>query len=45
LGKEYHIIFSVPGTTLFLYMAFGRERANLAMARHKIGEIIKSLKV
>lgn len=45
LGKEYHIIFILPGTSLFLYMALGRERANLAMARHKISEIMKSLKV
>ncbi len=45
LGKEYHLIFPQVGTSLFLYMAFDRKNANLAMARHKLGSLAKSLEV
>ncbi len=45
LGKEYHLMFPQPGTTLFLYTAFDRKSANLALARHKLASICKTLQV
>ncbi len=45
LGREYHLIFPQTGTTLFLYMAFDRKKANLALARHKLAGLIKELTV
>ena len=45
LGKEYHLIFPQSGSSLFLYMAFDRKNANLAMARHKLGSLAKNLEV
>ena len=45
LGKEYHLMFPQPGTSLFMYMAFDRKSANLALARHKLSSICKSLQV
>lgn len=45
LGDEYHIIVLIPGGNLFLYMALKRDRANLAMARHKLQNVAKTLEV
>lgn len=45
LGKEYHLIFPVQGTELFVYAALRREQANLALTRHKMGSICKNLVV
>ena len=45
LGKEYHMIFPRPGTSLFIYMALDRKSANLAMARHKLANLSKDLEV
>lgn len=45
LGQEYHLIFPRPGSSLFLYMSLDRKTANLAMARHKLGELAKQLAV
>ena len=45
LGREYHLIFPQPGTSLFLYMAFDRKKANLALARHKLASLVKELSV
>ena len=45
LGKEYHLLFPQKGTSLFLYMAFDRKSANLAMARHKLAALAKELSV
>ncbi|MES2459624.1 MAG: hypothetical protein V4671_03515 [Armatimonadota bacterium] len=46
LGKQYHIIRPVRtkgGAGLFLYVALDKSKANLAMARHKVAEIEKTL--
>lgn len=45
LETEYHLIFPQAGTSLFLYMAFSRKSANLAMARHKLSTLSKDLVV
>ncbi|MEL7060745.1 MAG: hypothetical protein AAGN46_12035 [Acidobacteriota bacterium] len=45
LGKEYHLIFPRPGSSLFVYMAFDRKSANLALARHKLRELAQGLAV
>lgn len=45
LGSEYHVILLIPGGTLFFYMALKRDRANLALARHKLQTIAKALEV
>ena len=45
LGKEYHLMFPQPGGSLFLYMSFDRKNANLALARHKLAQLSKSLVV
>ena len=45
LGREYHLIFPVQGTELFVYAALRREQANLALTRHKMNTIVKDLVV
>lgn len=44
LTDQYHIIRPV-GTSLFIYVAFDRRTGNLAMARHKINDVARNLKV
>lgn len=44
LGKAYHIIRPLPGTTLFFYIVLAR-KANLAMARHKLTGIVSKVRV
>lgn len=45
LGRQYHLIrpMSRGSSNLFLYLALDRERANLAMARHKLRSIESEL--
>jgi hypothetical protein len=46
LGKQYHIIRPIRskgGAGLFMYIALEKSKANLAMARHKIADIEKTL--
>lgn len=45
LGKEYHLILPVAGSRLFLYLAFNRSNANLALARHKARALASELSV
>ena len=45
LGREYHLMFPQQGSSLFLYMAFDRKTANLAMARHKLASLSKDLQI
>jgi hypothetical protein len=48
LGKQYHLIRllrSPDHTSLFLYLALDRARANLALARHELRRIEKELSV
>jgi hypothetical protein len=48
MGKQYHIIRPIRskgGAGLFLYLALEKDKANLAMARHKIADIEKNLTV
>ncbi|GID96175.1 hypothetical protein ACFQFC_20875 [Amorphoplanes digitatis] len=46
LGSQYHLIRPVTarsGKGLFIYLALHRERANLAMARHRLKQIEQNL--
>jgi hypothetical protein len=46
LGSQYHLIrplTSRSGKGLFLYLALNRDRANLAMARHRLRVIEQTL--
>ena len=43
LGKAYHIIRTHGN--LFIYVALNKTKANLALARHKIGEVEATLTV
>lgn len=36
LDQQYHLLYILPGTTLFLYVVLRKEQANLAMARYKL---------
>jgi hypothetical protein len=48
LGMQYHLIRPLTSRTgggLFLYLALERERANLAMARHRLRAIENALAV
>ncbi len=36
LSTQYHLIRLVPTTSLFIYVALDRDKANLAMARHAL---------
>ena len=42
LGEQYHLLRPLTGRSgqgLFLYLALNRERANLALARHRLKRI------
>lgn len=45
LKNEYHVLLLLPDTTLFFYMALKRDRANLALTRHKLATIAKALEI
>ena len=46
LGKQYHLIRPLASApNLFLYLALRREKANLALARHKLAGLEKNLEV
>ena len=48
LGSQYHLIRPVKGASgqgLFMYLALNRERANLAMARHRLRLIERALEL
>lgn len=48
LGTQYHVIRPLAGkgnAGLFVYVAFDRAQANLAMARHKVADLSKSIQV
>ncbi|MGW5722493.1 hypothetical protein ACWEVP_40415 [Amycolatopsis sp. NPDC003865] len=48
LHRQYHLIRPLTArgnSTLFLYLALDRERANLALARHSLKRIESSLSV
>lgn len=45
LDSQYHIIYLVPGQTLFLYLVLQKDRANLALARYKLKALGAELKV
>lgn len=46
LGKAYHLIrLTESHDGLFLYLVLDKGRANLAMARHKLGALEKNLTV
>jgi len=44
LSNQYHLIRMV-GTTMFLYVALERQKANLALARKELANIEKNLEV
>jgi len=45
LQQQYHIIYLIPGQTLFLYLVLNKDRANLAMARYKLKALAADLKL
>jgi hypothetical protein len=46
LGRQYHLIRPLSSNdALFIYLVLDKQRANLAMARHKLGEIERNLTV
>jgi hypothetical protein len=48
LGSQYHLIRPVTGASgkgLFMYLALHRDRANLAMARHRLRTIERTLEL
>jgi len=46
LGKQYHIIRPLSSNdALFIYLVLDRNRANLAMARHQLREVERTLLV
>jgi hypothetical protein len=48
LGSQYHLIRPVKGASgqgLFMYLALHRDRANLAMARHRLRLIERALEI
>jgi len=48
LGSQYHLIRPVTGPSgqgLFVYLALNRDRANLALARHRLRLIERALEV
>jgi len=46
LGKQYHLIRPLSSNdALFIYLVLDRSRANLAMARHVLGQLEKELSV
>ncbi|QXZ08988.1 hypothetical protein KUF54_13180 [Comamonas sp. Y33R10-2] len=46
LGKQYHIIRPVPANDgVFFYLVLDKSRSNLALARRKVAEVEKELKL
>ncbi len=46
LGKQYHLIRPLASNdSLFIYLALDKTKANLAMARHSLGQIERDLSV
>jgi len=46
LGKQYHVIRPASGTQgLFVYLVLDKNRANLALARHKATEVERVLTI
>jgi len=46
LGKQYHLIRPLEVKDgLFIYLVLDRQKANLAMGRHALGEVEKTLAV
>lgn len=43
LGKQYHVIH--PKGTLFLYVVLNKSKANLAMARYGVAQVVEQLSV
>ena len=44
LGRQYHLIRLLPGNdALFIYFVLDKEKANLAMARHILADVAKSV--
>jgi hypothetical protein len=48
LGTQYHLIRLIKtkgGAGLFLYLALDKDKANLAMTRHKLADIEKNIQI
>jgi hypothetical protein len=46
LGKQYHLLRPLAKSdNLFIYLVLNREKANLALARHKLTEAEATLEV
>lgn len=45
LDTQYHIIYLVPGKSLFMYLVLSKDRANLAMARYRLKSLTSDLQV
>jgi hypothetical protein len=45
LDTQYHLIRLLQGQSFFLYLALGKQRANLGLARHQLRKIEADLEV
>jgi hypothetical protein len=46
LGAQYHLIRPLAGNdALFIYLVLDKAKSNLALARHKLGEVEATLTI
>ncbi len=45
LDDQYHIVYLVPAQKLFMYLVLTKDRANLAMARYKLRNLVTEMEL